>query len=429
MIVFGGAVPIPGSGQVAAFDGGVFDPVARQWSAIASVPWATPRDSHIVASTSGHLLVWSGYDGANFTNSGYSFDLAQGSWSAMTTTDAPSQRFAAVSATHQGEVFVWGGSGNAPTFDGGIFNPASNTWRTLIQSGDLPQGAGSSYISSNAAQFVDAGDYLILWDWQQAQAWTYEIATGVWRKSTMQGRPQNAGFDGKPTLVWSGKELLFWGGNTQPLADGWPTAGYGYNPSGDHWRTLETENSPGGRTQNASLAVGSSMMIWGGDTYADGFVQQSSTGGLYCMDTRTGLLVADVALDANFSHPVVSIGSTPAVVVLRGRNMGPEAATQVQLETSTGSDFVFSGLDADAGITCTTPAVGESGTVSCSLGSIQSSASKTVRISLSAFATGNYNLAASISASESDNVPQNNDASAAIAVIGVGDEIFSSGFD
>lgn len=424
LLVFGGTT----QQNEVRYDGGIYDPAARNWSAIAPVPWPAARNSFVTASTAHKLIVWSGHDGSAFANDGYLFDLSAGNWTPMSTALAPASRFAAVSAVHDGKLYVWGGSGNSSEFNGGIFDPATNAWMPMPQSGDIPQGSNGSYVNSHASNLSDAGSHLVLFDWQQTQAWTYEIATGVWRKSTMQGRPSSMYASRPPTAVWSGREMLFWGGDEQPLPEGWPTNGYGYVPATDTWRSLETTNSPGGRKDSAGLAVGDSMMIWGGLESMNGWVQPSASGGLYCMDTRTGPLFADIALGAAFEQPVVSLAA-PAVLVLRVHNSGPDVATQIRLTTDTGSDFVFNGLDAGEGASCTTPVAGESGAISCALNAIAVGAMKSLRITMSAFAPGSYAHSSSAVGRESDGNPGNNTATARLEVIGAGDAIFSSGFD
>ena len=53
----------------------------------------------------------------------------------------------------------------------------------------------------------------------------------------------------------------------------------------------------------------------------------------------------------------------------------------------------------------------------------------TVRVTLSAFAPGTYAVSASVGGSEDDVNTSNNAATATVEIIGVGDAIFSSGFD
>ncbi|MEW6305982.1 MAG: kelch repeat-containing protein [Verrucomicrobiota bacterium] len=77
------------------------------------------------------------------------------------------------------------------------------------------------------------------------------------------------------TVVWSGQELLVWGGDIGP---GTPSAsGSAYQPTTDQWRVLSPLNAPASRTQHSAVWTGTEMIIWGGIS-ASGYV---NTGGRF----------------------------------------------------------------------------------------------------------------------------------------------------
>src|SRR5262249_42582400 len=65
------------------------------------------------------------------------------------------------------------------------------------------------------------------------------------------------------TAVWTGEEMIIWGGITTGatlLSDG-----RRYNPSFDTWSAdLSTTNEPGARDAHTAVWTGSEMIIWGG---------------------------------------------------------------------------------------------------------------------------------------------------------------------
>jgi hypothetical protein len=299
----------------------------------------------------------------------------------------------------------------------------------MPQSGDVPDIAAGSYLRLNC-ELTNLGDYLLLWCSDQDQAWTYEVSTGIWRKSAMTGRPSdpsNGAYN--PSIVWSGHEALFWGGLWEATPDG-PTGGYGYNPVTDAWRPLESANSPGGRENHAGVAIGSQMMIWGGsapDQY--GNYATTDTGGLYCMDTRSGALSSDLIASVGFVSSVIPLAGQPAKLRITVTNGGPDTSTQLHVSAPTGDDLTYQGITVPGDMTCTTPAVNNTGDIDCNGGSIKSGAAVVIEIRLSPFSTGTFQATAAATANEPDPDTGNNTATATLTVTTPNDEIFSSGFE
>ncbi|MBL9015211.1 MAG: hypothetical protein JNL83_13595 [Myxococcales bacterium] len=63
--------------------------------------------------------------------------------------------------------------------------------------------------------------------------------------------------------VWTGSELLLWGGNaTSPSPVG---TGGRYDPRSNRWRAIATEGAPSARENASVVWTGSEMIVWGGD--------------------------------------------------------------------------------------------------------------------------------------------------------------------
>src|SRR4029453_17170027 len=64
-----------------------------------------------------------------------------------------------------------------------------------------------------------------------------------------------------PTAVWTGSEMIVWGGN-----DGinFLNTGGGYNPSTDSWTPTTLTNAPDARLGYTAVWTGSEMIVWGG---------------------------------------------------------------------------------------------------------------------------------------------------------------------
>ena len=89
----------------------------------------------------------------------------------------------------------------------------------------------------------------------------YDPVTDSW--TTMPAAPLSARHD--PIAAWTGTELLVWGGiNGAPIADG-----AAYNPTTNTWRPIAAAPLEGVSATLASTAwTGTELIIWGGDNAA-----------------------------------------------------------------------------------------------------------------------------------------------------------------
>lgn len=100
-------------------------------------------------------------------------------------------------------------------------------------------------------------------------------APGSWTFTTAHWRPLATA--GAPTArtghaaVWTGAELVVWGGTPTTLAGG------RYNPASDSWRPMAVAGAPAARTGHTATWCGNEMIVWGG-TVAYAAV---ATGGRY----------------------------------------------------------------------------------------------------------------------------------------------------
>src|SRR6266852_6044631 len=77
------------------------------------------------------------------------------------------------------------------------------------------------------------------------------------------------------TAVWSGTEMLVWGGDNQTTN---LNTGGRYNPVTDTWQTMTTANAPSARFGQTAVWTGTRMIVWGGGT---DFYTNVNSGGLY----------------------------------------------------------------------------------------------------------------------------------------------------
>jgi hypothetical protein len=71
------------------------------------------------------MLIWGGSDGVSTLGDGGIYDPATNTWSSISMTSAPAVRTGHAAVWTGSQMIVWGGS-NLNT--GGIYNPASDSW-------------------------------------------------------------------------------------------------------------------------------------------------------------------------------------------------------------------------------------------------------------------------------------------------------------
>ena len=66
------------------------------------------------------------------------------------------------------------------------------------------------------------------------------------------------------TAVWTGSEMLVWGGNGSVGSSGLLNDGGRYYPTDDTWTAIPTNRAPAGRYLHTVVWTGTEMIVWGG---------------------------------------------------------------------------------------------------------------------------------------------------------------------
>ena len=99
----------------------------------------------------------------------------------------------------------------------------------------------------------------------------YNPSTDTWTTMSTLNAPSARGGH---TAVWTGSEMIVWGG-------GWLNSGGRYNPSTDSWIATSMANAPAARSNHSGVWTGTEMIVWGGRDNAGEF----NTGGRYNPNT------------------------------------------------------------------------------------------------------------------------------------------------
>jgi hypothetical protein len=117
----------------------------------------------------------------------------------------------------------------------------------------------------------------------------YDLATGTWKTLPQSPLSRRGGAAG----VWTGTEAIFWGGYTPQTADGLDSTGAAYDPGTGHWRLLPP--SPLSPRQGArAFWTGSEMLVFGGDQAND---ERVDDGALYRPSTNSWSLLPVIPSD------------------------------------------------------------------------------------------------------------------------------------
>jgi len=87
------------------------------------------------------MIVWGGFDGTNYLNTGAMYDPVGNSWRSISAINAPSKRayhnavfaeWVDSNGRNRSELIVWGGwNGSQYLYDGGHYNPALDQWTPI----------------------------------------------------------------------------------------------------------------------------------------------------------------------------------------------------------------------------------------------------------------------------------------------------------
>lgn len=222
---------------------------------------AVGRTSHVAVWTGNEMIVWGGTRSAltnvNLT-SGAAFDPSSGSWRRIADIKVDDE-----DSLGYGSMAVWTGTEMlvvGPTADrrvgGQAYNPEADTWRVIAP---IPM-ADRDYVGA----WVWTGVELLLWGGDQNymvdDGWSYEPAIDQWRALPPSPKPASEAAE----AVWTGDEMIVWGGYPYEFS-----YGVAFNPSTDTWRTIGIEpqiyDFPRQAVEDHTLTwTGGQMLLWGG---------------------------------------------------------------------------------------------------------------------------------------------------------------------
>jgi N-acetylneuraminic acid mutarotase len=224
--------------------------------------------------TGSELIVWGGYDGTGFRGDGAAYDPVTDTWRALPSLGAPEARSAHTAVWTGQRMIVHGGQGAfvgpAPNSidrvfdDGASYDPIANTWTPIA-----PCSAGGVQARRNHLALW-TGSRMVVWGGRDAFALTistvdtggvYDPALDTWTPTSTTRAP---GRRWQHTAVWSGGDVLVWGG--QEAFSTFLGDGGAYSPPSDAWSAVPLAGAPSARQGHVAVWTGQEMVVWGGAT-------------------------------------------------------------------------------------------------------------------------------------------------------------------
>ncbi|MDQ3964313.1 MAG: hypothetical protein M3277_10445 [Actinomycetota bacterium] len=188
--------------------------------------------------------------------------------------DAPLKSRANALGVWTGEEYiVWGGqapNGYETLSDGAAYDPEAGSWRELAppvtEDARLPR-------EEDGPTALWSGSEMLLWggaddgDARRDNGAAYNPATDAWRKLA----PSPVWSLARHSTVWTGMEMIVFGG----IAGDVPTGAAAYNPRTDAWRVLP-EAPIAARHSHAAAWTGTEMVVWGGRAHAGGHLNDGA---------------------------------------------------------------------------------------------------------------------------------------------------------
>jgi hypothetical protein len=228
------------------------------WRRLPSTNSPSAREQPWLIPSAEGMIVFGGYNHQKstadpFFDDGASYHLCDDSWTPMSTTGVP---HAITDTVAQRPIGVWTGSDLLVW--GGFLSP----------SGAYEEGEPVSF------------------------ATRYSATRDAWSEMKREGEPTARDYS---VRLWSGEMLLVWGGIAQSGDQSWVNHDDGalYDPKADRWTPMSRSGAPAGRyATERSVWTGKELIVWGGLSYATGttfqpVVELVDDGGVYDLARNT----------------------------------------------------------------------------------------------------------------------------------------------
>lgn len=152
------------------------------------------------------------------------------------------------------------------------YRPSHARWTSLASDGAPVARADHSAVWTGSEMIVWGGWGGLPLDNTFSDGGRYDPRTRRWRAMSTGNAPSART---KQAAVWTGAEMIVWGGSGQVwMPGGFLNDGGRYNPGTDTWAPLSGAGAPSARRPAAAVWTGSELIVWGG--YNDSFLDDGA---------------------------------------------------------------------------------------------------------------------------------------------------------
>ena len=261
------------------------------WETRSTLPGA--RTYHTAVWTGQAMLVWGGGEAGSFLDTGGRYDPASDTWRGISTTNSPAGRWNHGAVWTGSEMLIWGGrdqffASQGNLGDGGRYDPSSDSWEPISAVGTPSPRSKFACVWTGTEMLIwgGVGDGAV----NLNDGARYHPPTDSWTPISPTGAPSPRS---EMAAVWTGTEMVVWGGgvltNTAMERIISHADGARYNPATNEWTPISDIGAPPGAAGMAAVWTGREMLIWGGSDWGTrsmlGAFLTLSSGGRY--DPRT----------------------------------------------------------------------------------------------------------------------------------------------
>jgi len=229
-----------------------FDPATNRWRRLPPAPGGR---GGILVWTGRELIEWGGGCCGDVSSDGAAYNPSTDSWRKIALPPVGGQQSPVGAWTGKELVIFPGQDPEGKPVDGAAYAPARDTWRRI---GSRPAPPAGAYAVWDGHEVLVAGGTRAGYALSKA-GFAYDPATNRSRRLSPTGGRTGA------AAVWTGRRLLVWGGQTFPGATVRARHGLSYDPIGNRWSPLPPSPLPP-RVDPTAVWTGRELIVWGGTT-------------------------------------------------------------------------------------------------------------------------------------------------------------------
>lgn len=245
------------------------------------------------------MIVWGGtFNIITPFASGGRYNPITDSWRATTNSQAPSARYLHKAVWTGNEMLLWGGF-PSDTGTGSRYNPVADSWLP-ITTANAPTGRVLHSVVWTGTNMIVWGDAVLNTGGQ------YNPATDSWTATSTTNAPSARSGN---SAVWTGSEMIVWGGfaGTSPNFTNFNSGGR-YNPVANTWTATTTTNAPSVRADPTAIWTGNEMIVWGG-RLSGASDTPLNTGGRYTISEGLSIAPANQSFSATGGSGNIAVTS------------------------------------------------------------------------------------------------------------------------